>query len=1034
MKRALILVDIQYDFCPGGALAVPKGNEVVEIANLVVDKKWDRVIATQDWHPAEHQSFASNHPGKQPYEGIDLHGLPQVLWPAHCIQGTRGSEFHDNLDVERVHKVIQKGTDPKVDSYSGFLDNGGRNDTGLDAYLKSQGITDVYVMGLATDYCVKFTALDALKLGYRTFLIQDGCRGVNINPDDSAQAIADMVDAGVIPRLSHEVLTGCSRCGIICPSWGKLSGGAGVRRRRNGGYPMSRKTPASAITSHKIADSLYLVNQTIGNQTAEPAKPVEIPTDHIMMIDCSGSMYNDLPRIREQLKKKLAKMLRPADTISFVWFSGRGQCGVLLESEPVATLADLSAVHQAIDRWLKPVGMTGFKEPLELMEGLAGRLAKKNPNNARALTFMSDGCDNQWSRADVLKAVEKAAGVVATVTIVEYGYYADRPLLTAMAEKAGGALIFSEDFDKYMPIIEGVFQKKVSGAKRVQVKIDGDAIGGFVYALVDGDLVTFAVEGGAVAVPEDFKTLSYLSPTPVGQVDTDLGVLAKQAQGDRGLQVSTLFDTAYAAISLFAIRMKPDVVYPILKALGDVRFIEQFSSCFGKQKYSDFMETAKTAALGSGRYDKGYDPNKVPRDDAFTVLDVLNLLQEDEHARVMLDNPAFKYSRIGRGRVDATDQLTDAESEEMQQLSAALAAERSPAKIKDITAKIAAITANKVPPLQFNYDKPENGYPFLSLTFNEDRPNVSFLTKRTGTLDLSGRITPEFKDTIPTTFPSFQYRNYAVIKDGLVNIDSLPVMVSETTFRKLVDEKVIGTDPADKFVKQGDLTLVHLNLKALPVINRKMVKATSAKSFFTTQYELSKSQAAQKVYNAYVKDMLPARKSEGYAAKYGEAGATWLKEQGITDYNGFQPPHTKQAEATDFYMGKELKVSLKGLSKLPSLKEAKEQMAKNKLNASGTLMVETVKEVESFLASSFYKKAGNQPAVLEAWLDGQAKAAKAKTRGFIFEIAKVTFCIVVGQAWFSEFASIDENEMEIDTGDGQKLACKAEMREIEIKI
>ncbi len=279
--------------------------------------------------------------------------------------------------------------------------------------------------------------------------------------------------------------------------------------------------------SFKVADKLYLVRHPIAHDTKAPAKAVEVPTDHTLVIDCSGSMSWDLPKIREQLKKKLPKMLKKDDTFSAIWFSGRGQCGILLEKEPVATLTDLAAVNKAIDRWITPNGLTGFKEPLEKALDLAGKLGGKG--RAISLTFMSDGCDNQWSRGEILKVVEKLGPKVSSSTFVEYGYYADRPLLTAMAEKAGGSLIFAEDFDRYEPAFETCMTKKASGAKRVDVSIKGDPIGGFAYALHDGDLMTFAASSGTVAVPEDLKEIWYLSPTVVGVQGEDLVTLSEQA-------------------------------------------------------------------------------------------------------------------------------------------------------------------------------------------------------------------------------------------------------------------------------------------------------------------------------------------------------------------------------------------------------------------------------------------------------------------------------------------------------------------------
>ncbi len=195
--NALILVDIQVDFLPGGLLAVPDGDKVIPVANEQM-KEFELVTATQDWHPANHGSFASQHEGKEVGELIDLEGLEQVLWPDHCVQGTKGAEFGPGLDTSGIDEVVRKGTDPSIDSYSGFYDNGHRKATGLSASLKEKGVTDAYIMGLATDYCVKFTALDAVQEGFRTHLILEGCRGIDMNPGDCDKAVEEMKQAGVV--------------------------------------------------------------------------------------------------------------------------------------------------------------------------------------------------------------------------------------------------------------------------------------------------------------------------------------------------------------------------------------------------------------------------------------------------------------------------------------------------------------------------------------------------------------------------------------------------------------------------------------------------------------------------------------------------------------------------------------------------------------------------------------------------------------------------------------------------------------------
>ncbi|PJJ59879.1 bifunctional nicotinamidase/pyrazinamidase [Hymenobacter chitinivorans] len=195
--KALLLIDIQPDFLPGGSLAVPEGDAVIPLANAL-QPHFDLVVATQDWHPATHKSFAANHAGRQPFEQIDLHGLPQVLWPVHCVQGTPGAELAAAVEANRVEAIFRKGTDPEIDSYSGFFDNGHRKATGLADYLRGKGIRQVYVAGLAADYCVYFTTKDALQEGFETFLIEDATRPISAEGFERAKADLEQLGGHII--------------------------------------------------------------------------------------------------------------------------------------------------------------------------------------------------------------------------------------------------------------------------------------------------------------------------------------------------------------------------------------------------------------------------------------------------------------------------------------------------------------------------------------------------------------------------------------------------------------------------------------------------------------------------------------------------------------------------------------------------------------------------------------------------------------------------------------------------------------------
>jgi nicotinamidase/pyrazinamidase len=201
---ALILVDLQNDFVPGGALAVPQGDEVIPVADEL-QEKFDLVLATKDWHPPDHGSFAENHAGKKPGDRIVLDGIEQILWPVHCVQNTYGAEFVPLFDRSRIAHIFHKGTERNIDSYSTFFDNAHRRHTGLAHYLEKREVRQVYLMGLALDYCVKYSALDALQLGFKTYVIIDGCRGIDLESGDIDRALNEIKQSGAVLVKSSDL-------------------------------------------------------------------------------------------------------------------------------------------------------------------------------------------------------------------------------------------------------------------------------------------------------------------------------------------------------------------------------------------------------------------------------------------------------------------------------------------------------------------------------------------------------------------------------------------------------------------------------------------------------------------------------------------------------------------------------------------------------------------------------------------------------------------------------------------------------------
>jgi len=195
-NACLLVIDIQRDFCPGGALPVPGGDEVIGIVNRLMNG-FGSVVATQDWHAPGHISFASTHAGKEPFDTIMVNGVQQVLWPDHCVQGSKGAAFHPDLDVKRLHMILRKGLRPYLDSYSAFFENDGKTPTGLLSYLREIGVSSLWLCGLAADVCVFYSAMDAVRLGFETLVIEDAVRGVDVPPGNVSRTRDEMREAGI---------------------------------------------------------------------------------------------------------------------------------------------------------------------------------------------------------------------------------------------------------------------------------------------------------------------------------------------------------------------------------------------------------------------------------------------------------------------------------------------------------------------------------------------------------------------------------------------------------------------------------------------------------------------------------------------------------------------------------------------------------------------------------------------------------------------------------------------------------------------
>jgi nicotinamidase/pyrazinamidase len=204
MLRALLIVDMQMDFMPDGALAVPHADQIISIINTLIPK-FSLVVASQDWHPYDHVSFAENHPGKKVGDIVSVKGKTQVLWPVHCVRTTKGADLIEGLHKSAIASYFYKGTEKNIDGYSAFYDNARLKSTGLGDYLRSRGVNEIYIAGVATDYCVLYSTLDAIDLGFSVCVVKDACRAINLHPEDEKNALASMALKGARILTSSEI-------------------------------------------------------------------------------------------------------------------------------------------------------------------------------------------------------------------------------------------------------------------------------------------------------------------------------------------------------------------------------------------------------------------------------------------------------------------------------------------------------------------------------------------------------------------------------------------------------------------------------------------------------------------------------------------------------------------------------------------------------------------------------------------------------------------------------------------------------------
>lgn len=723
----------------------------------------------------------------------------------------------------------------------------------------------------------------------------------------------------------------------------------------------------------KFDENYFLITQDVNNDVSVD---VVKKTNHVFVVDVSGSMSGELSQIRTQLKNKLSNIMKDGDTISIVWFSGKKDAGILKEEVEVRSLKTLSDLNDAIDKWLRPVGLTAFLKPLELVSELINRIKKNRPDSVFSMIFLTDGYNNDCPWDDVTKTLKSLENDIASSTFVEYGYYADSRRLTEMASILGGEKISCDGFNEFEPIFDAKISSNISSGKKTVVEIKNNYLYDFAFSAgSDGSVLLYNIIDGKVIVGSDVKTINFFSPTAVGEEDN---------------QQHTAM---YAAIYVLSDKLLNDDAEKIFYALGDNFYYKMLANAFGKQKLNSFKSAIKECVGDtSKRFPNGVGKIQKVDDHAYCLMNLIEDFGNIDNCLFYPNHEAFQYNKIGRKKIAVGSTLTDADKKRL-----------SEAKNVDEASLILKEFEEKKIDIKFVNTNPDRGYPLTDLVWNEERANLSVRIYIEGEV-----VLPKNKFGIENV-SSFKYNTFTLIKDGIVNVEKIPVSYSDELKAILDNNNVNSTDAEFNGVK-----LIIIDLTSLPIINRSMVNAVSANSLAKLEWKLINLQGDKKVYDYYRKSLFP-KTSKSFVELFGQECADWMKEIGITDFNGFAPKVTS-AESTDFYMSVNLATKIKGLSAISKVEDALLKIKSNKeLKLNEYVMADAIRKYITQTESDLYLSLNEeqQKGILKTYLETKSDILNKQKRKIMQEIAQIKFSLILSKKWFTEFKSFDENKLSL---------------------
>lgn len=755
----------------------------------------------------------------------------------------------------------------------------------------------------------------------------------------------------------------------------------------------------------KIDENFFLISQEIEKESAVTAVPKT--TNHIFIVDVSWSMSYDLPLIRKQLKNKLSNIMRDGDTITIIWFSGNNEAGILKEEVEVKSLKTLTDLHDAIDKWLTPVGLTAFHKPLELTKEVVNRIKVNRPESVFSMIFLTDGYNNNCPWGSVINTLRELEGDIASSVFVEYGYYADTQKLTQMATILGGEKVSTSDFDEFEPVFDRKISTGTATTKKVVVQVPSNTLYDFAFAVDNGSILLYNInENCEILVGNNINSVCYFTEKEMGDS------YSSNYTTEEADYVTTVL---YAAIYVLSDKLMNFEAERVFYPLGDNYYYKQLVNAFGKQKLNEFKSAIKNCVVNvDARFPEGCSEILPVADDAYCLMNLIEDLGNTEGCLFYPNHKSFVYNRIGRKMEQKGSDLSDKEKQQLAE-----------AKNVEEANKILEELKKKNVDLEFVKTDPNKGYPVTDLVWNEERANLSIRIR------VDGEVILRENEYGIDKVSSFKYQTFTLIKDGIVNVERLPVKYSEELENILLKNNVRFT-----FI-QGvlpDTSYLIIDIKSIPVVNRGMVKNVSAEELAKLTWELNRLQGDAKVYNHFRKELFP-KESKSYVDMLGQDVADWLKTIGITDYNGFAPKRVA-AEASDSYMSVNLETKIKGLSSLPKVEVVAQKIQDGStLKLNEWVLANELKNYFAQQATEIYQSLDEtqQNEVLKNYIIKKSQEMTTMKRKVQQQIAQIKFSLILSKKWFNEFKSFDENKLDL-TLDGQKLSFTFDLSEKEVKI